>query len=475
MNSIDLAFTPALELARLIRSGEISPLELTELYLKRIAALDGQLGSFVVVAAEQAIADARLRTEQLTKTEQLTQSEPLPPFFGVPIAIKDLNSVAGLPCAYGVKLLKNRLATEDEGVVQRLRQAGFVILGKTATSEAGTLPYTEPKGQPPTRNPWHLDYTPGGSSGGSAAAVAAGLIPIAHGSDGGGSVRGPASCCGLVGIKPSRGRISLAPFGDRLSGIATSGPIARTVADAAAMLDAMAGYTTGDPYWLPDPTPSFLTAAQTPSPRLRIAYSTEMPPIGVADPICRQAVLDTAQLLERMGHAVEPGSPNYEGLEEPFTIIWQSVLGEAGIPGFFLGRMNRWLLRRARSCSSGQYLRAVSAMHKVSRRIVAFFDKVDVLLLPVYLHPTIRVGEWAKLPPARTMEKIIHWVAPCPPFNATGQPAIALPTGFAPNGLPIGVQLVGRPAAEATLISLAAALEVAQPWSQQRPAFAILP
>lgn len=469
MNSVDLALTPALEQARLIRSGQLSPLDLTQVYLDRIAALDGKLGSFVTVAAEQAIAEAKAKTEQL-----VGNLDTLPPFFGVPIGIKDLNAVAGLPCAYGVKLLKNRIATEDDGVVRNLRQAGFVILGKTATSEAGTLPYTEPNGFPPTRNPWNLDYTPGGSSGGAAAAVAAGLLPIAQGSDGGGSIRGPAVCCGLVGIKPSRGRISMAPVGDRLSGIATNGSIARTVADAAALLDVMSGYIPGDPYWLPDPNPSFLTAAQTPSLRLRIAYATGMLPIGEADPICAQAVESTAQLLENLGHSVEPGCPNFEGLVEPFTIVWQAVLSEAGIPGFFLGRMNRWLRRRARSCSSGEYLRAVSAMQKVSRRIVGFFDTVDVLVLPVYLHPTIRVGEWAKLRPAKTMEKIVHWVAPCPPFNATGQPAIAIPTGFAPNGLPIGVQLVGRPAAEATLISLAAELEAAGSWRQNCPSWIAL-
>ena len=470
MNSVELAFTPALEQARLIREGELSPLELTELYLSRIEALDSSLGSFVRVAAEQAIADARAKTEQLANRS--ANSEPLPPFFGVPIAVKDLNSVAGLPCAYGVKLLQNRMATEDDGVVQRLRRAGFVILGKTATSQAGMLPYTEPPGFLPSRNPWNLDYTPGGSSGGAAAAVAAGLLPIAQGSDGGGSIRGPAFCCGLVGIKPSRGRVSMAPYGDRLSGIATSGPLARTVADAAALLDALSGYTTGDPYWLPDPDPCFWVAAHIPSKLLRIAYATRMPPIGEADATCSQAVLDTARLLEQQGHTVEPGSPDYEGLLEPFATIWQAVLSEAAIPGLVLERMNRWLLRRARSCSSGEYLRAVSTMQRISRRIVGFFDQVDVLVLPVYLHSTIRVGEWVKLRPSKTMEKIIHWVAPCPPFNATGQPAIALPTGFGPNGLPIGVQLVGRPGDEATLISLAADLEAVGSWSQHRPAFA---
>jgi amidase len=467
MNAVDLAFTPALEQARLIRAKVISPLELVELYLQRIEQLDGNLGSYVFVAAEQAIADAKAKTEQLAEN-----SEDLPPFFGVPIAIKDLNAVLGLPCAYGIKLLKNRIATYDDGVVTRIKQAGFVILGKTATSEVGTLPYTEPRGLPPTRNPWNLDYTPGGSSGGAAAAVAAGLCAIAQGSDGGGSVRGPAFCCGLVGIKPTRGRVTMAPTGDRLNGIATNGAIGRTVADAAALLDAMAGYVTGDPYWLPDPQPSFLAATKDLSPCLRIAYSTALLPIGEADATCRQAVLETVSLLEALGHHVEPGCPDCDGLLEPFTIVWRAILAESQVPSIFLGKMNRWLAWQATFCSSGKYLRAVSTMQKIARRIVGFFDDVDVLVLPTYLHATIRVGEWSRLPSSQTLEKIINWVAPCPPFNATGQPAIALPTGFAANGLPIGVQLIGRPAAEATLISLAATLEAAKPWIQNRPAFA---
>ncbi|MBW4473235.1 MAG: amidase [Stenomitos rutilans HA7619-LM2] len=467
MNSIDLAFAPALEQAKLVHQREISPLELVELYLHRIEQLNGQLGSYVTVAAEQAIADAKAKTEAIAQS-----SDDLPPFFGVPISIKDLNAVAGLPCAYGVKVLKKRVATEDDGVVTRIKQAGFILLGKTATSEVGTLPYTEPDGFPPACNPWHLDYTPGGSSGGAAAAVAAGLCPIAQGSDGGGSIRGPASCCGLVGIKPSRGRVTHAPYGDRLSGISTSGPIGRTVADAAALLDAMSGYTTGDPYWLPDPEDSFLAATQAPPGRLRIAFATTIEPVGTADAPCQQAVLDTVQLLQALGHTVEPGCPEVGDLIEPFTIVWQSVLSEAGIPFIFLGKMNRWLLNRSRFQSSGKYLRAVSKMQRIARRIVTFFDTVDVLVLPTYLHTTIRVGEWDKLRPAQTMANIIGWVAPCPPFNATGQPAITIPAGFDPRGLPIGVQLIGRPAAETTLIALAAQLEAAKPWSQHRPPFA---
>ncbi len=467
MNLTDLAFAPALEQAQLVRNRDVSPLELVELYLQRIEQLNGHLGSYVTVAAEHAIADAKAKTEAIAYS-----TDDLPPFFGVPIAIKDLNPVAGLPCAYGVKMLKQRLATEDDGVVTRIKQAGFIILGKTATSEVGTLPYTEPDGFPPARNPWHLDYTPGGSSGGAAAALAAGLCAIAQGSDGGGSIRGPASCCGLVGIKPSRGRVSHAPHGDRLSGIATSGPIGRTVADAAALLDVMSGYMTGDPYWLPNPASSFLSATQTPPGHLRIAFATAIEPIGVADTACKQAVLDTVQLLQALGHTVEPGCPDMGDLIEPFTIVWQSVLSEAGIPFIFLGKMNRWLLNRSRFHSSGKYLRAVSKMQMIARRIVTFFDTVDVLVLPTYLHTTIRIGEWATLPPAKTMAKIIGWVAPCPPFNATGQPVITIPTGFDPNGLPIGIQLIGRPAAETTLIALAAQVEAAKPWNQPRPLFA---
>ena len=467
MDLTELAFASALEQAKLVRQRQISPLELVDLYLQRIEQLNGRLGSYVAVAAEAAIATAKAQTEAI-----VTSTDDLPPFFGVPISIKDLNAVAGLPCAYGVKVLKKRIATDDDGVVTRIKQAGFVILGKTATSEIGTLPYTEPDGFPPARNPWNLDYTPGGSSGGAAAALAAGLCAIAQGSDGGGSIRGPASCCGLVGIKPSRGRVTHAPHGDRLSGIATNGPIARTVADAAALLDVMSGYVTGDPYWLPDPPDSFLSASQTPPGHLRIAFATAIDSIGAADTSCQQAVLDTVELLQSLGHTVESGCPVVGDLIEPFTIIWQSVLSEVGIPFIFLGKMNRWLLNRSRFHSSGKYLRAVSKMQIIARRIVTFFDDVDVLVLPTYLHPTIRVGEWANLRPAEVLEKIIGWVAPCPPFNATGQPAITIPMGFDPQGLPIGVQLIGRPAAEATLIALAAQLEAAKPWKQHRPALA---
>jgi len=465
MNQVDLAFTPALEQAQLIRRREVSPLELVELYLDRIGRLDSQLGSYFTVAAQMALADGKTKTQQLVQT---SDTSDLPPFFGVPISIKDLNSVVGLRCTYGTPVLMDQIAPYSDGVVLKIQQAGFIILGKTATSEVGSLPYTEPPGFPPTRNPWNLDYTPGGSSGGAAAAVAAGLSPIAQGSDAGGSLRGPGFCCGLVAIKPSRGRVSYAPVGDHQSGIATNGPIARTVADAAALLDVMSGYVTGDPYWLPAPEISFLDATRQAPPKLRIAFSTSVPPVGEAIAICQQSVQETVQRLSAMGHIVEPGCPDFTGLIEPFQKVWQAGVTATGIPPAMMSPMNRWIAEQ--SGSAGEYLQAVTQMQIIARRIVAFFDMFDVLVLPTYLHLPIRIGEWADLSPEETLEKIIQWIAPCPPFNASGLPAIAFPTGFdSTTGLPLGVQLVGRPAAEATLIALASQLSAQNPNRDRRP------
>ncbi|NEO97864.1 MAG: amidase [Symploca sp. SIO2E9] len=468
MNPVDIAFTPALEQARMIRNREISPLELVQLYLERIRRLDPQLGSYFFVAEQMALAEAKAKTEQLAKTNDVAE---LPPFFGVPTAIKDLHAVTGMPQTYGTKVMKENIPTYDDGVVMRIKEAGLIILGKTATSEVGALPYTEPLGFPPTRNPWNLNYTPGGSSGGAAAAVAAGLIPIAHGSDGGGSIRGPAFCCGLVGIKPARGRVSHAPLGDRQNGISTSGSLARTVADAAALLDVISGYITGDPYWLPEPEISFLDRTKQIPTNLRIAFSRAVPPFGEAAEVCQQGVTETARRLQEMGHILEEACPDFSGLEEPFVTVWQSGVAATGLPTETMGAMNRSIAEQ--SGSAGKYLQAVGQMQVIARRIVAFFESFDVLVLPTYMHPTIPVGEWSALSPQETLQKIIAWIAPCPPFNAAGLPAIALPTGFDANGVPVGIQLVGGPAAEATLIALAAQLEALIPWSDYRPAFGL--
>ncbi|MEQ9667379.1 amidase [Coleofasciculus sp. G2-EDA-02] len=470
MDSIDLAFTPALEQARLIRDKVISPLELTQLYLDRIQQLDSSLNSFFTVMAEEAIAEATAKTEQLAAPS--TEPSSLPAFFGVPVAIKDLSPVAGVPCTYGIHLLKKRIATEDAGVVTKIRQAGFTILGKTSTSEIGTSPYPESKGFPPTRNPWNLTYSSGGSSGGSAAAVAAGLCPIAHGGDAGGSVRIPSACCGLVGIKPSRGRVSSAPLGEKVGGLGVEGVIARTVADAAALLDVMSGYVSGDPYWLPTPPISFLEATQQPPQRLRIGFATTLKPMGEADPVCTQAVMEIVQLLETLGHSIESIDLDFSEIIDPLKIVWQATV-DVGVPRIFLGKLNRLLLSRSRSRPSGAYPQAMMKLHEIARKLIADLNPIDVLVLPVLMHPTIRVGEWAKKRAAKELEHIIKWIAPCPPFNVTGQPVIAVPAGFTPDGLPLGVQLVGRPGDETTIISLAAQIEAAKPWSQHRPTLAL--
>ena len=463
-NVVDLAFTSALEQAQLIKERQITPLELTTMYLERIAQYDSQIGSFNYVARESAIADARQKTAQL---ESGLESNSLPPFFGVPIAIKDLKVVADMPINYGVPALRDKIAAVDEEIVNRIKQAGFIILGKTATSQLGSFPYTEPEGFPPTRNPWNLDYTPGGSSGGSSAAVAAGFCAIALGGDAGGSIRGPAACCNLVGIKPSRGRISFAPVGDRLSGLGTHGILTRTVADAAAFLDLAAGYTVGDPYWLETPKDSFLSQTQTSLPSLKIGYLTSILPVGEPAAECQQAVTQIVDRLGSMGHKTISQAIDLTELIKPFKLVWSSAVAAAGIPAPALSSMNQWVL--SQSGTAGEYLQAVTQMQIFARQLVGILAQFDVLVAPTYMHPAIKVGAWQDLSPEQTLQQIINWILPCPPFNVTGQPVINIPAGFDRHGVPLGVQLVGKPNDEATIIALAASLEREQPWSQFKP------
>ncbi|MEO0835822.1 MAG: amidase [Cyanobacteria bacterium J06642_3] len=464
LNYSHLAFTSSLEQAKLIKEHQITPLELTELYLTRIEQYDAQVGSFFHVATDNAIADAKQKTAQLKQT---SDPNSLPPFFGVPIAIKDLKSVANMPLSYGVAALKDQIAEFDEEIVTKIKQAGFIILGKTATSQLGSFPYTEPEGFAPTRNPWNLDYTPGGSSGGSAAAVAAGFCSLAVGGDAGGSIRGPAACCGLVGIKPSRGRISFAPVGDRLSGLATHGIVTRTVADAAAFLDIASGYVTGDPYWLESPEIPFLEAMQQTLPKLKIGYLTSLLPVGAVTPEYQQSIHKFILQLEALGHTLIPQEIDLSPLIEPFKTVWASAVAAAGIPSEVLSSMNQWVLNQ--SGTAGEYARSVTQMQLFARQLCGILAQFDVVLSPTYMHSAIRIGEWANLKPEETFNKIVNWILPCPPFNVIGQPVINIPAGFDRNQVPLGVQLVGKPNSEATIIALAAQLEQIQPWSQLRP------
>ncbi len=461
-----LALASVIEQVRGLRTGDYTPLELTELYLKRIEQFDPQLGSYFHVAAEQARAEAQQKTEQLTLARH--RNETLPDLFGIPISIKDLNAVAEMPVSYGVAALRSQVPPQDDGSVLRLKQNGTIILGKSALSQLASWPYSEPPGFPPSRNPWNLDHTSGGSSGGAAAAVAAGLCSLAHGSDGGGSIRGPAFCCGVVGIKPSRGRVSAAPLGESLGGLATQGPLGRSVADAAALLDAMAGQILGDPHWLPDPPIPFVQMAQSGAQALpaeiKVAFATHLVGFPPASDACQTSVQRAIEALVAGGAIAEEISLDLRPLIDPFTQVWLSAVAAAGLPRAILEPMNQWLLDRAPT--SAQYIQAQQTLQVAARGYVQQLAPYDAVILPTYLAPAIPVGAWQHLDPETVMERIAQWIAPCPLANVTGQPAIALPTHLAapeatPNSpsLPVGIQLLGQPGADGPLIAIAAWLE----------------
>jgi Asp-tRNA(Asn)/Glu-tRNA(Gln) amidotransferase A subunit family amidase len=463
--SDQLAFTPALELAAQVRAREVSPVELAELYLERIERLDPQLNAYVTVDAEGALAAAR--------AAQATPSDA--PFHGVPTSIKDLTDTAGLRTTYSAQAYAANVPQFDAAVVRRIREAGFVVLGKTNTPELGTIAMTESVLNGSCRNPWDVSRTPGGSSGGAAAATAAGLCPVAHGSDGGGSIRTPSSCCGLFGLKPSRGRVSPSPQGSGSLGLGTSGPIARTVRDAAALLDAMAGYETGDFFVAPAPERPFLAETELEPGRLRIAFSTT-PPIQVpVDPVCVAAAHDAAELLAELGHDVVEGTPQWDAGEliEHFLRIWQVGPATAGIDDLsLLEPINRMLAEQARETPSPEHAASIMHLQRAARDVIAFWDDVDVLVTPTLAMPPVPIGwtfEDTDGDPHLAFARQLLFTPFTGVINVTGQPAMSVPLHWSADGLPIGVQFVGKPFAEATLFRLAAQLEQARPWVDRRP------
>jgi amidase len=355
--------------------------------------------------------------------------------------------------------------------VLRLKAAGCIVHGKTNTPEFGTTPWTEPDAYPPARNPWDTDRTPGGSSGGAAAAVAAGLCPAAHGSDGGGSIRIPASVCGLYGIKPSRGRVSAAPGPQSL--LSQSGPITRTVADAAALLDAMSGYASGDGWWTQQPERPFLDEVEREPGRLRIAWTCTTPNDTEVAPGNRSAAQDAARCLDELGHHVAEAAPPWPSdLTNDFMMLWcvSRAAVEPAPPIERFGRLNRALAEVGMQTNAADYARASGRIQAASRALVAFFDDVDVLLTPTVATPPPRIGEFRDdEQPMTEFFATGRFVPFTPPWNATGQPAVTVPWGADDLGLPVGIQLVGRPADEATLIRLSAQLEKARPWAHLRP------
>lgn len=457
-----------LEQAAAIRAGDLSPTELTEHYLERIDRHDDALGAYLTLTPERARQDAR-RAERA-----LRAGGDLPPLLGVPIPVKDLSAVAGVRFTLGSAALADRVAETDSGVARLLREAGTVLLGKTNTPEFGLNAYTESLVGPPARTPYDLSRGAGGSSGGAAAAVAAGLAPAAHGSDGGGSLRIPASCCGLVGFKPTRGRVTPDPTGDA-SGLVVDGPLARTVRDAAALLDVLAQPVAGDPFPQPPPDPSFLGWADRDPGRLRIARWAEPDVVGgTVDPEVRQAYEETSRLLADLGHeVVEVPRPLEPGERKVFGPVWAVLAALAPVPPEREGELTgiaRWLRERGREVSGPGYAEALMAMQAVGRRIARAVDGYDAVLTPTLAKLPVPVG--ALRNDEEPWEDFAAQLAFTPftaLWNIAGNPAVSLPLCWTPQGLPIGMMLAGRFGGEGPLLALAAQLEQARPWHGHHP------
>jgi amidase len=471
----DLLFRPAGELATLVRSGEMAARELTEACLRRIESLQPTLNAFMHIDHDGALAAA----------EAVGRDDPRP-FAGVPIAIKDSAAVAGMPLAMGSDLFGEYRPTHDSFAVRRLKAAGFVIVGKTNMPEFGILPVSEPRRFGPARNPWDLGRTPGGSSGGAAAAVAAGIVPVAHGSDGGGSIRIPAACCGLVGLKPTRGRISRGPEGGD-DFLVQDGVLTRTVADTAELLDVLAGYEPGDAAWAPPPEEPFAAAAARDPGRLLIGVTTDPAIPAPLDPHCKKAVQDAASLLSELGHKVEELQAPWrdQDLLEKFTLVFVAPVG-TGIHfgGMVSGRepseelvepLSWAIWKHLGERNPVDYLLARSRLTTFARPIVARWERYDAVLLPALAQRPVRIGEIdaCSTEPWEDFRRSGRFTPYSALFNVTGQPAVSLPLFHADDGLPLGVQLAGRPAGEGALLSLAAQLEAARPWAERRPELAV--
>ncbi len=471
MASTDLMFTPVADLAARVRGGELAARELVQASLDRIDSLNGTLNAFVEVDAERALAAA----DAIEPGDER-------PFAGVPIAVKANVPVDGLCMNFGSAFLKGHRPGHNAYLVRRLRDAGFVIVGVTNMPEFGILPTTEPRHMGPTLNPWDHSRTPGGSSGGSAAAVAAGMVPIAHGNDGGGSIRIPAACTGLVGLKPSRGRISRGPdLGD--SFLVSDGVLSRTVGETAQLLDVLAGYEVGDATWAPRPAEPYSTSVRRDPGRLRVAMTAANPLDVDVDPECVHGMHQAAELLSSLGHEVEeanPGMPGRDALQLFIAAFGPAVSMGISYGELLAGRkptedeiepLSRAIHERAQEITSVGYLLAVAQLQALARGLVAFFAGYDLLLTPALAERPLATGECHGCgeDPMADLARSGRFTPFTSLFNVTGQPAISLPIGFGEDRLPTNVQIVGKPLGEDTLLQVAGQIEAARPWAQHRP------
>jgi amidase len=461
----DLAFAGAARQAELLRSGALRSRELVEGYLERIGRIEPRLNAFRIVYTERALAEADQADARLRAGEER-------PLLGVPVAVKDNVDVAGDITAYGTREARGP-AADDSEVVRRLRAAGGVVIGKTHLPELAIWPFTESASWGVTRNPWRPDRTCGGSSGGSAAAVAAGLAPVALASDGGGSIRIPAASCGLFGLKPQRGRVSLAPLAEHWHGLTSFGPLARRVIDAALFLDVVAGPAPGDADVPPQPARPFAEAAGDDTGRLRVAVSYRPPIKARMAEAVLGAVRETAELLRGLGHEVVEHEPEYGETRDQFGPRWlrgvyddsRELIAGTGQ----LERRSRQMAAVGRITPPSVVARARRKEAELRARLAQTFDSFDVLLTPALAAPPVEAGRWEGRGALRTFIGVANWTPGTAIWNLTGQPAAAVPAGFTDDGLPLSVQMVGRENDEHTLIALAAQLERERPWAERRP------
>jgi amidase len=468
----DTAFLDATAQAELVRRKQVKAIELVDAAVERIERLNPVINAVVTPMYEQA---------RTAATGELPQG----PFAGVPFLLKDLvASYAGVRMTSGSTFTRDFVPDYDSELVARLKRTGLIILGKTNTPEFGILPTTESRLFGPSRNPWDTGRTTGGSSGGSATAVAAGLVPMAHAADGGGSIRIPASCCGVFGLKPTRARNPLGPdYGDMASGLLTEHAVTRSVRDSAALLDATSGPDVGDPYWAPPPVRPFLQEVGADPGRLRIAFTTTAATGAPVHADCVSTVRQAVSLCADLGHEVVETAPVVPGelVTQAFITLWSAMCAWS-IDGLTLltGRTPApdqfetltWALyEMGRQQSASAYLLAVTALQRVARDIARFFVDYDVWLTPTLPEPPVPLGSFDSTPenPLQGLFRAAAFVPFTPICNFTGQPAMSVPLFWNADGLPVGTQFIGRFGDEATLFRLAAQLEEARPWADRRP------
>ncbi len=473
MSAAELTWMDATAQAALVRKREVTPLELVDAAIERIEAVNPKLNAVVTPMFE--LARERARREL-----------PDGPFRGVPFLLKDLLATyEGVRYTMGCTAMRNNVAGVTAELVRRHLAAGLVVVGRTNTPEIGILPTTEPDLFGATKNPWDPTRTTGGSSGGSAAAVAAGLVPFAHANDGGGSIRIPAACCGLFGLKPTRGRNPMGPeIGDTRSGIAVEHAVTRSVRDSAALLDATSGPDVGDPYWASPPARPFLDEVGADPGSLRIAFSAATANGAPVSPDCVRAVEETAKLCAELGHHVQedtPSSGDPMAFTQAFLVLWSSgvaqnvqgiadALGKAPAEDDF--EPLTWALgQMGRSYGAHEYLAAVKHLQSASRVVARWFLAYDALITPCTNEPPVPLGTFAspKASPLNGIFRAGAFAGFTGLYNVTGQPAASLPLAWTEGGLPVGVQIVTRYGDEATLFRLSAQLEAARPWALRRP------